>query len=98
MYLLIKSSILKITSIILAGIFFTLWCPSLVAKAQISNNGQTLKKLELFADIFYQIRENYVDEIDEQYNLENNFEESSCNEDQEFLDLDKVDFDITPTV
>ena len=41
---------------------------------------------------------NYVDEIDEQYNLENNFEESSCNEDQEFLDLDKVDFDITPTV
>ena len=65
MYLLIKSSILKITSIILAGIFFTLWCPSLVAKAQISNNGQTLKKLELFADIFYQIRENYVDEIDD---------------------------------
>lgn len=65
MYLLIKSSILKITSIILAAMFFTLWCPYLVAKAQISNNSQTLKKLELFADIFYQIRENYVDEIDD---------------------------------
>jgi hypothetical protein len=37
-------------------------------------------------------------EINEQYNLENNFEESSCNDDQEFLDLDKVDFDITPVV
>jgi len=61
-----KFEIHKIISIIVAALFFTFWCPSLVAKAQVSNNNLTLEKLELFANVFYHIRENYVDEIDDE--------------------------------
>ena len=61
-----KSKSYKIISIMVAALFFALWCPSLVAKAQINNNNLTLEKLELFASVFYHIRENYVDETDDE--------------------------------
>lgn len=53
----------KISVALLLGTAFALWSPVLSAKPQPEEDQETLKQLELFADVFARVRAEYVTEV-----------------------------------
>jgi len=58
-----KSYLKRGAAIALLASSFALWSPTLSAKPQPEEDKEALQKLELFADIFSRVRENYVEDI-----------------------------------
>ena len=53
----------NLSAILMLGTVMTLWSPILSAKPQPEEDQETLKQLELFADVFARVRHEYVTEI-----------------------------------
>jgi len=58
-----KSYLKRGAAIALLASSFALWSPTLSAKPQPEEDKEALQKLELFADIFSRVRENYVEDV-----------------------------------
>ncbi len=57
------SWIKKVSTVVLLGAAFTIWSPHLSAKPQPEEDQDALKKLEIFADVFSRVRQEYVTEV-----------------------------------
>lgn len=57
-------------TVALLGFGLAIWSPTLSAKPQAEENEATLEKLELFADIFARVRDNYVEDISDKELIE----------------------------
>ncbi|MDB2437971.1 S41 family peptidase [Hellea sp.] len=59
----LKTHLKRGTAIALLAVGFAVWSPTLSAKQQPEEDKVALEKLELFADIFSRVRDNYVEEV-----------------------------------
>ena len=59
----LQSRMKNLSAILMLGTVMTLWSPILSAKPQPEEDQETLKQLELFADVFARVRHEYVTEI-----------------------------------
>jgi len=59
----LPSWIKKVSTVVLLGAAFTIWSPHLSAKPQPEEDQDALKKLEIFADVFSRVRQEYVTEV-----------------------------------
>ena len=59
----LKTHLKRGTAIAVLAVGFAVWSPTLSAKQQPEEDKVALEKLELFADIFSRVRDNYVEEV-----------------------------------
>ena len=65
-----KTYLKRSAAVILLATGFALWSPTLSAKPQPEEDKEALEKLELFADVFARVREQYVEEISDKELIE----------------------------
>jgi len=66
----LKSYLKRGLTVALLGVSFALWSPTLSAKPQPEEDKAALEKLELFADIFARVRDNYVEDVSDKELIE----------------------------
>jgi len=67
----LKSYLIRGATIALLGAGLALWSPSLSAKPQPEEDKEALQKLELFADVFARVRQQYVEDVSDKELIEN---------------------------
>ena len=66
----LKSYLKRGLTVALLGVSFALWSPTLSAKPRPEEDKAALEKLELFADIFARVRDNYVEDVSDKELIE----------------------------